>query len=128
MLAMLVAGSCLIVFGSGESTRPYREHMGVILLLYGFLNFNLFLFGYFLPLVREQTFFALLKMGLWINLMVIGFTLGYPLLEKHLFSSNRELQFQGQKVYEGFNSLRLVLGLGGLVLALLLLFIQLNLF
>jgi hypothetical protein len=126
-LSLLVLGSSLVTFRIREDIRPYRDHIGVILLVYGFGNFFLYLFGEFFALVEHHILFALLKLSLWIILMVIGFLLAYPLLERHLFSMHSDLKDQGQRVFEGFNGFRMLLGIGGLIVATLLLISQFNL-
>lgn len=127
-LSLLILGSGLVTFRIREDIRPYRDHIGFILLLYGFGNFLLFIASDFRRLIEEDTVFAVLKLGLWINLMVIGFLLSYPLLERHLFSKNPDIKDQGRRVFEGFDGIRMILGLGGFVLAVALVLIQLKVF
>jgi hypothetical protein len=123
-LGLLALGSGLVTFRFQGSVNPYRDHIGFILLLYGFGNFLLFLLGDFLPVLREQPTFGVLKLSLWVVLMVIGFVLAYPLLERQLFRENPALSEQGRRVFEGFNGLRPALGFCGLALCIALLLSQ----
>lgn len=127
-LSLLALGSGLVTFRVQDSVKPYRDHIGFILLLYGFGNFLLFLIRDFVRLLGEQPAFSMLKLCLWIILMVIGFVLAYPLLERHLFRENAALSEQGRRVFEGFNGIRPALGLCGLALSIALLLDQWGVF
>ena len=123
--SLLLVGSGMMTFRVPEPIRPYREHIGLILLLYGFGNFLAYL-GEFFQTVELSPLFAITKMSMWVLTLVIGFVLAYPLLDKHLFQQARGLEEQGRRVFEGFDGMRIVLGTVGLVVASLMMMSQLQ--
>ena len=124
-LSLLILGSGLMIFRIPVNVRPYREHFGVILLLYGFGNFLAFL-GDFLRSLDAETLFVFSKMGMWVLLMIIGFVLAYPLLDKHLFSKAKGFEDQGQIVFDGFEGMRSPLGISGFLLAGMIMLVQIG--
>ncbi len=125
-LTLLLLGSVFTVFRIREEWASWREHIGLVILLYSFIYFILFIISGFLLLLREQTFFALLKTGLWISMMCIGFVLAYPILERNLMRGNRELTEHGRRVFEGFEGSRRLLGSFGFLLSAVLVLLQLG--
>lgn len=121
----LLVGSALMTFGVPSRWRPYREHAGMILLIYGFVHF-LGYFGDFFRTVRDEPAFSLAKMGMWVMTMVIGFVLAYPLLQEHLFRRAGGLEEQGRVVFQGFDGVRVILGLAGFGVAGVMLLLQLG--
>lgn len=93
------------------------QHTGLLLLLYGFANALGFLIG-FTHRVDAGPLWAAFRMGCWVLLVVIGFTLAYPLLEQHVFgASGEDMRQQGRKVVQGFVAMRWILGLAGLLVS-----------
>lgn len=116
-----------MTFRTPDRIRHLQEHFGIILLLYGFLNFLSYI-REFITLLGISPLFAIVKMGMWVMIMVIGFVLSFPILEQHIFGQTRELQEQGVRVFQGFDGMRIPLGLVGLILAGIMLLSQFGLF
>ena len=117
----------MMTFRTPERLKHIQEHFGIILLIYGFANFLGFI-REFVSLLSTSPLFASVKMGMWVIIMVTGFVLSFPVLEQHIFRQTRELQEQGMRVFEGFDGMRIPLGLIGLILAGIMLLSQFGLF
>jgi hypothetical protein len=126
--ALMLSSSLLIVRPNSPS-EPFRDYLGLLILLFGFGHLVVFLAsGRFLALLPEQWLLAVLRLALWVLLMVCSFVLAYPLLEKHVLSDNRELLEQGRQVLAGFEGIRRILGFFGLAVCLVWLLLRLGVF
>jgi hypothetical protein len=125
----LMLSSSLLLIRPRSPAEPYREYLGLLILVYGFAHLAIFIgSGRLLALLPEQWILVVLRSALWVFLMVSGFILAYRLLDRHVLSDNRELQEQGRRVLAGFEGIRFVLGLFGLVLCLVWLLLRLGVF
>jgi hypothetical protein len=125
--SLLILGSALLTFRNPEIIKPFRDHFGILLMAYGFFHlFKIVLLS--TPILEESPLFFGFKMGLWGLLLIMGFILAYPLLERQIFSRVRELELQGQIVIKGFEGMRRILGIAGFALAAVLLLSQTELF
>ena len=124
-ITLLLLGSGLMAWRLNKPLGPWRDHVGMILLLYGFGHFLAYLLG-FTALLKTSPLMAAVWGGLWVLLMIMGFTLAYPLLERHLFQSHSDLEAQGKRVFEGFHGMRVLLGLAGIGLAITVLLARLG--
>jgi hypothetical protein len=120
--SLLMLGSGILTFRILPRGEEFKQHLGMMLMLYGFLN----LLGFGLEFLRglgSDPVFVISKMTVILQIIVIGFVLAYPFLQKHLFEES-ELQKEGAVVFQGFAEIRTLLGLSGLVLAGIMLFWQ----
>jgi hypothetical protein len=117
-LFFLLLGSLLILrpkTAMADVPIGWIQHTGLILLLYGFANTVAFLIG-FNAQVDAGPLWAGFRMGCWILLVVIGFTLAYPLIERHVLNAaGEDLSAHGRNVFQGFTAMRWPLGLAGLL-------------
>ncbi len=119
-LLLLLLGSVLLLVRKEhrvDAPSGWVQHTGLILLVYGFANTLIFLSG-LTAQVDDGPLWAGFRMGCWILLVVIGFVLAYPVLERHvLHAAGEDLTAQGRSVFQGFVAMRWPLGLIGLGIA-----------
>ena len=124
-ITLLLVGSGLMTWRLDKPLGPWRDHVGMILLLYGFGHFLAYLVG-FTTMLETSPVMAAIWGGLWVLFMIIGFTLAYPILKRHLFQSHSDLEAQGKRVFDGFHGMRVVLGLAGIGFAITVLLARLG--
>lgn len=97
---------------------PYQGIIGLVLFIWGIIEFFSSI-KYWDWMFRASAFYGIVYILSVLASIVIGFILGYGILDKLLLSKNKEAENQGSKLFNSLQKLQIPFGFIGLILAII---------
>lgn len=106
-----------------EKITPYKGVMGVILIVWGLIDFFRVL-PHLDDLFRYSFFYGLVIVVTFLEELLLGTLLGYQLLQKHLLSKSAEAEEKGRMINQKLVKFQVPLGVAGFVLVIILIYFK----